>query len=73
MKVTVHQAKTQLSRLLKRAAAGEEVIILHRDRPVAKIVPFTRRTLKDLRGDLAGRIRISKDFDSTPEDFREYS
>ena len=73
MKVTIHQAKTQLSRILRRVAAGEEVIILHRDRPVARVVPFTSRTVKDLRGDLRGKIRIADDFDATPEDFEAYT
>ncbi|MBI2894583.1 MAG: type II toxin-antitoxin system Phd/YefM family antitoxin [Deltaproteobacteria bacterium] len=73
MNVTVHEAKTQLSRLLRRVAAGEEVIILHRDRPVAKLVAFTRKRPRDLRADLKGRVRIAKDFDETPADFEDYA
>lgn len=73
MRVTVHQAKTQLSKILRLVATGEEVVILHRDRPVAKVVPFTNKSLRDLRGDLRGKIRIAPDFDATPEDFRDYT
>lgn len=73
MKVTVHQAKTQLSELLRRVAAGEEVIILHRDRPVARVIAFTHKTPASLRGDLKGRVRIAKDFDSIPVDFEDYT
>jgi prevent-host-death family protein len=38
MAYTVHQAKTQFSRLLKEAEAGKEVIVMRRSKPVAKIV-----------------------------------
>jgi prevent-host-death family protein len=72
MRITVHQAKTRLSEILRRVAAGEEVIILNRDRPIAKLVAFSRKTPKDLRGDLKDRIRIAPDFDATPPDFESY-
>ena len=73
VRVTVHQAKTQLSAVLRRVAAGEDVIILNRQRPVARIVALTPKTRRDLRGDLKGKIRIAPDFDETPSDFRAYS
>jgi prevent-host-death family protein len=38
--VNVHQAKTHLSRLLERVAAGEEVVIARAGRPVARLVPI---------------------------------
>jgi prevent-host-death family protein len=72
MRITIHEAKAQLSRLLRRVAAGEEVVIVNRDRPVARLVPFTERRPADLEGDLAGRIRIQPDFDALPEGFEEY-
>jgi prevent-host-death family protein len=40
MAYTVHQAKTHLSRLLKEAEAGKEVIVLRGKKPVARIVPI---------------------------------
>ena len=40
--VNVHQAKTHLSRLLERVAAGEEVVIARAGRPVARLVPIDR-------------------------------
>ncbi len=40
MIVTVHTAKTQLSKLIEAAQAGEEVIISRGDKPVAKLVPI---------------------------------
>lgn len=39
--VNVHEAKTQLSRLLAQAEAGEEVVIARSGRPVARLVPFS--------------------------------
>ena len=41
MAYTVHQAKTHLSRLLKEAEAGQEVVVMRGSKPVAKIVPIT--------------------------------
>jgi prevent-host-death family protein len=40
MSYTVHQAKTHLSRLLKEAEAGQEVIVTRGSKPIAKIVPI---------------------------------
>jgi len=40
--VSVHQAKAKLSALLKAVAAGEEVVITNRNKPVAKLVPIER-------------------------------
>jgi prevent-host-death family protein len=40
--VNVHEAKTHLSRLLERVAAGEEVVIARAGRPVARLVPLKR-------------------------------
>jgi len=44
MAYTVHQAKTHLSRLLKEAEAGKEVIVMRGSKPVAKIVPINQPT-----------------------------
>ena len=57
----VHEAKTHLSRLLDRVAAGEEVIIAKSGRPVAKLVRVAAEPRKPER--LKGRIRIAADFD----------
>jgi prevent-host-death family protein len=51
--VNVHEAKTQLSRLLARVAAGEEIIISRAGKPIARLVPIgtvTRRVLGHDRG-----------------------
>jgi len=60
--VTIHQAKTQLSRLLERVVAGEEIVIAKSGKPLAKLVPF-RKVVRQL-GRLKGKIKIGRDFDA---------
>jgi prevent-host-death family protein len=68
-KVNVHQAKTQLSRLLAEAAAGREVIIARDGKPVARLVSISEEPVKRKPGCLKGRLRIARDFDSVlPDD-----
>lgn len=66
--VNVHQAKTQLSRLLAQVEAGEEVVIARRGEPVARLVsckPPNRR-LPDV---LKGKVVIPDEFfDALPEE-----
>jgi antitoxin (DNA-binding transcriptional repressor) of toxin-antitoxin stability system len=45
-KVTVHVAKTQLSRLIEAALAGEEVVIAKGDKPVVRLVAVPQRQFK---------------------------
>ncbi|MGH7897533.1 MAG: type II toxin-antitoxin system Phd/YefM family antitoxin [Candidatus Binatia bacterium] len=67
--VNVYQAKTQLSRLLDRAEAGEEIIISRNGRPVARLVPVRPDRKPRKLGALKGKIRMSPDFDAPlPED-----
>ena len=69
MEVSVYAAKTHLSRLLDRAAKGEEIVITRNRRPVAKLVPLgTVRGARKL-GILRGKLRVGKDFESSlPEE-----
>jgi prevent-host-death family protein len=65
--VNVHQAKTQLSRLLERVERGEEIVIARNGRPVARIVPWTGAARKP--GSLKGLIHMRDDFDDPlPDD-----
>jgi prevent-host-death family protein len=68
--VNVHQAKTHLSRLLARVAKGEEIVIARAGKPIARLVPITkRRTMADVFDLYRGRIRIAPDFDAPlPDD-----
>lgn len=71
--VTIHEAKTHLSRLLREVADGEEIIIAHGDRPVARIVPVDRRAPRRAGGAKEFFTAVSGDFDAPLEDFREYA
>lgn len=59
---TIHAAKTQLSRLVARAARGEEVIIAKGRRPIAKLVALDAAGPKREFGAMRGRARTSKAF-----------
>ena len=61
MKYTVHQAKTNLSRLLKEAAAGRDVIIARGDEPLAQLVPVGKARRKRQPGSIAGQITYAPD------------
>jgi len=62
-KVNIHQAKTQLSRLVELAAGGEEVIIAKSGKPVARLVPYSLKGERRRPGRMRGRIRMKKNFD----------
>lgn len=61
--VGVHEAKTHLSRLLRRVAAGEEVVIERRGEPVARLVPV-RPDEPRVFGSERGRLLVPDDFDA---------
>jgi prevent-host-death family protein len=69
MEVNIHQAKTHLSRLVQRAAAGEEITIARAGVPIARLVPLAPEPNKVRPlGFARGQIRIADDFDELPED-----
>lgn len=63
MEVGVHHAKTNLSTLLRRVAAGEEVVITRGGEPVAKLVAIGAGERRVLGRD-AGRFHVPEDFDA---------
>ncbi len=60
----LYEAKTSLSRLVDRAANGEEIILSKAGKPMAKLVPFHRPAAPRQPGGWEGQIRISEDFDA---------
>jgi prevent-host-death family protein len=71
--INVHAAKTNLSRLLERAEAGEEIVIGRAGKPVAKLVPYVPERPKRVFGRLKGQIVIHGDFDADNEEIaREF-
>lgn len=59
MQVNMREAKSNLSRLVVRANAGEEVIITRAGKPVARLVPIRSERVPGLA---RGKIRIGADF-----------
>ena len=62
--VNIHEAKTHLSRLLERVAAGEEVIIAKAGKPIARLVPATNRDTRRVLGSDKGDVWIAEDFNA---------
>ena len=63
----MHEAKTHLSRLVERAAAGEEIVIAKAGKPVAKLGPYTEPKKERRPGMWRGRVWMAPDFDELPE------
>lgn len=61
-KVNIHQAKTHLSRLIRRVLAGEEITIAKAGTPVARLVPIDPGVRDRTPGSAAGDIDISPEF-----------
>jgi antitoxin (DNA-binding transcriptional repressor) of toxin-antitoxin stability system len=70
----VHKAKTYLSKLIRDALRGEEVIIARRKEPVVKLVPVNKCPKERIPGSLKGKIWYSPDaFDPlTKEELAEW-
>jgi prevent-host-death family protein len=66
--VNVHEAKTQLSRLLERVEQGEEIVIARAGKPVAKLIPYAGTKEPRKPGGWEGRVWIAPDFDELPEE-----
>jgi prevent-host-death family protein len=66
--VNVYEAKTHLSKLLDRVAAGEEIVIARSGRPVARLVPLAAPAVARRPGAWQGRVRLSRDFDELPSE-----
>ena len=65
--VNIHEAKTHFSRLVARAAAGEEIVIAKAGEPMVRLVAYEPRREPRRFGRLKGKIWIADDFDETPD------
>ncbi|HVY78714.1 MAG TPA: type II toxin-antitoxin system prevent-host-death family antitoxin [Solirubrobacterales bacterium] len=71
-KVGMHEAKSNLSKLVERVEGGEEIVITRRGTPAARLVPARRgEGFASLAGTWRGRVRIADDFDELPDDLAE--
>jgi prevent-host-death family protein len=62
--VNIHEAKTHLSRLVRRAASGEEIVIARSGKPLARMVAFGRSMAPRKPGSAKGRLVITPTFDA---------
>jgi prevent-host-death family protein len=60
--VTIHAAKTNLSKLIEKARRGEEIVIARGSEPVVKLVPVGRAAPERHFGALKGRISLDASF-----------
>jgi prevent-host-death family protein len=68
MVVNIHEAKTHLSRLVDRAAAGEEIVIGRAGKPVARLVAYRPEVKPRRLGVWKGKVSIARDFDAFDAD-----
>ena len=68
----IHEAKSQLSKLVEHAMNGEEVIIAKAGTPVAKLVPVKSRPKKRMLGSAKGEFTVPEDFnDPLPKEIED--
>ena len=68
----MHEAKTNLSQLVERATAGEDIVIARNGKPVARVVPIApANSMAAVRGIWRGQVHIADDFDELPDDMAE--
>lgn len=60
----IHDAKTNLSRIIERVERGEEIVISRSGTPVAKVVPLVRLVNRTGRGSLRDVLVAAEDWDS---------
>ncbi len=71
--VTIHQAKTHLSRLIQEALRGEEIVIARGNQSLIRLTPLESAKPARVAGSLPGLIlQMADDFDAPLEDFNEY-
>jgi len=59
---TIHEAKTNLSRLIERACEGEEIVIARGTEPVARLVPLTDKKGRRQPGSMKGKFQVGREF-----------
>ena len=62
--INIHQAKIHFSRLIEKAAAGEEIIIAKAGKPIAKLVPLHSAPSARSLGIFQGQLNVPEDFDA---------
>jgi prevent-host-death family protein len=60
--VTIHKAKTELSRLIERACRGEEIVIARGKKPVVRLVAIEDKQGQRKPGALRGKLKVGPEF-----------
>ena len=68
MTINIHEAKTHFSRILKRVAMGEEIVIAKAGKPIAKVSPYARGKRERVPGKDRGLFTVPEDFDAPLSD-----
>jgi len=61
-RITIHEAKTQLSKLIERALAGEDIVISSANHPVVRLVPVEARPAVRQFGAFKGKAKVTAAF-----------
>ena len=64
----IHEAKSQLSKLVELAIGGEEVIIAKAGKPMVRLEPIHQDETPRQGGQWKGRVRLADDFDTLPDE-----
>ena len=67
----IHEAKTNLSKLIEKTLKGEDLVIAKAGKPVVKLTAYKAAKKKRLAGALKGKIQIAKDFDAESEEINK--
>ena len=70
--VNIHDAKTNLSKLIDKVLKGESVVIAKSNKPVVKLVLIDELKSKRKIGTAKGKVLFSDDYDQPLKDFNEY-
>jgi prevent-host-death family protein len=73
MTVNIAEAKARFSELVRKAMAGEEVVIARDNKPVLKLVALAPSRRTRVPGSARGQVRVAPDFDRTPDHFEDYT
>jgi prevent-host-death family protein len=68
----MHDAKNSLSRLVKRAASGEDILIAKNGKPIARLTRLSNRKPTTLLGAFKGKVHMAENFDAIPAEFEPY-
>jgi prevent-host-death family protein len=60
--ITIHKAKTELSRLIEKACRGEEIVIARGKKPVVRLVAIEDKTGRRKPGILRGKLKVGPEF-----------